>query len=157
MPNTRFRFRAEILLKLRKRREEAARKRLSRSVRDVETTTAHLRKLHAARRMHNRAVREMLAGDADAMNLRLYRQCIGEIRRAIDEDNRRLAGAHRTLQRSRTELLRAMKERRLFAALKDRQAETHAADQRRSEEKEAEDVHAAHRAMRNSSDNRLTA
>jgi len=155
MPKMKFRFRAEILLKLRKRREEAARERFSQAVGDVETTIARLRRLHLAQRMHNRAIHETLAGGADAMNLRLYRQCIGEIRRAIDEDNEHLADARRTLQRSRTDLLEAMKERKLLGAVRDRQADRHASDRRRGDEKESEEIHAAHRAMKHSPDDRL--
>jgi len=155
MNGGRFRFSAEILLKLRRRREESARRDFSRAIQDVAAATSRVARLEQAHHMHTQAVREMLAGLTDAMNLRLYRQCIGEIRKALETDNKHLVGARRRLVETRTRLLEAIRQRKALAVLQDRHRELHTAELRRESEKECDDLYATYQAIAKADNDRL--
>ena len=56
-----------------------------------------LAKLHRVLRMHAEDLKETVEGQGDAMNVRLYRQCIACLRQAISEDTDRLAAVRACL------------------------------------------------------------
>ena len=150
--SNRFKFGAEILLKLRRRREEAARRRFARSTGDVKAIARRLVRLREVLRMHNDAFRMMLPGGADAMNVRLYRQCIEDIGQAIAADSKHLAEAHEALREQRAQLLDAVAQRKALAAMKDRQMAVHAGAEQRDEMRQQDMLHAAQKATRDQPD-----
>ncbi len=148
--------RTEVLLKLRKRSENAAMQQFSRAVDDAETIAHRLVLLRRALRMHSDALREMLPVGADAMNLCLYRQCVTDIRQAIAEKTNRLETIRCSLPQRKTDLFDAMKQRKAMGALKDRQLARRAADERRLDVRQWDEAHAAHVAAGKSTGHRPT-
>lgn len=139
----RFRFGADILLKLRKRREEAARRRLVQGASEIEAICERVDKLHAAQRTHKEALSKMLSDGADAMNIRLYGQCIHDIDQSITEQSGRLDSARGDLEANRETLVEAVGRRRAMSTLKQRQQIADAAQRRLDETRENEELHAA--------------
>ena len=131
-----FRFRAETLLKLRKHREQSVQQRFARAAGEVVDIATRLGRLRDALTVHNEALNDMLRAGTDAMNLHLYRQCIGNIRRTIITETLRLEAAQDTLRRSQRQILQVLQQRKAPAAAKDRQAADHAALKRRMSAKE---------------------
>ena len=152
--SNRFKFGAEILLKLRTRREEAARRRFARSAGDVEAIARRMVRLREVLRMHNDALRNMLPGGADAMNVRLYRQCIDDIGQAIAAGSKHLAEAHEALREQRAQLLEAVAQRKALAVMKDRQMAVHAGAEQRDEIRQQDMLHAAQKATQDQPDDR---
>jgi hypothetical protein len=60
---------------------------------DAAAIESRLVELRRALEMHSRALQQLMETSADAINLRLYRQCIGEIRGAIAVEDARLQQA----------------------------------------------------------------
>ena len=58
---------------------------------------SRLTKLHRVLRMHAEALKETVEGQGDAMNVRLYRQCIACLHQAISEETDRLAAVRACL------------------------------------------------------------
>ena len=112
-----FNLRQEIQKRLRKRREDTARQQFSRAAGEVSALTSRLTRLHELLGIHTQALREMLAEGGDAMNFRLYNQCISAVRQDIAENNRQLRSARQSLYQSQCELTEAIRQRRRFDVL----------------------------------------
>ena len=145
----RHKFRAEILLKLRRRREGVVRRHFSRAAGDAETIARRIANLREALAVHVKALQEMMAASPDAMNLRLYRQCIADISQAITEQEGKLAQARRDLERRREQLLDAMRQRKTLESLKGHQAQHAAAAQMRADERRWDEQYISHKAATN--------
>ena len=97
-------FCSQILWKLQKRREETAIQRFMWAAGQADAIAARLNKLQKVLCVHGQALHEMLQVGPDTMNLCLYRQCIGDIRRTIAADSRRLTAARKAIRRYRNNL-----------------------------------------------------
>jgi len=106
----------EIIERLRLRREGAVRRHFSRAAGDVEEIGRRLVGLRRALDAHTRSLEQLLSGGADAMNVRLYRQCIDGISQTIAEQQGRLVEARRRMQQRREQLLATIGRREETAA-----------------------------------------
>ncbi len=138
-----FKFAAEIMLKLRQRREKSARQDYASCSSDIEAISHRLRTLRTASRMHGEALQQMLTDGIDAMNMRLYRQCMDDIDRSISTESRRLRKVRCDLERKAEQLGQLVTERKSLTALKDRQSQLHAMNERRREVAEWDDLYAS--------------
>ncbi len=147
MPGT-FTFRSEILLRIRRRRESAARQRFSCTANDVQAIGGRIDKLRQAYRMHNQALRQMLQDGADAMNMRLYEQCLTELQKSIENESRRLGTARKALSHCRVKLIEAIRQRKGLAVLRDRQSHQHAVQLLRRQTEQHDDLHSCNATAR---------
>ncbi len=143
-----YNFAAEVLLKLRKRCERSARRDCREGMSDIVAVEGRLARLRNAARMHHEALQRMESNEADTMNMHLYRQCIGDIDRAIVIENRRLATAQAKLENRKTELHHAVTQRKTLGMLKDRLVERHGRVEARREAAEWDQEHLLHQAER---------
>lgn len=141
-------FRGEAVLRLRRRLEADARCVFLAALGDVESLGSRVASLSAAMDAHDDEVRRAVRVGADAATLGAYRQCAVGIRWALTVERRRLQTARETLRRRRVGLLEAMKDRKVLARLRDRLARRSGLSRDRTETRQRDDAHAAHRAAK---------
>lgn len=144
---SRFRFVGQMLLKLRKQRQDVARQGLYHASGQVSAIENRLDRLREAMEAHSQALHEMIQAGADAIDVSLYQQCISDIRKAIKAELARLETASASSRRHQDELIDASRQYKATQALKDRQMRSHAAADRQAEASRQDDLHAAGRAM----------
>ena len=135
--------RVELLLKLRRHREEGAKRAFMEARRGMETTVTLIEALDKVRNAHNSAARSALLVGPGPAGLGGYRRATCEINMALAQHRRRLVAALAELDRRRAELVAARKQRRAMQLLAGRLAEQAVVRQGRLETKAADDLYAS--------------
>lgn len=141
---TRFRLAADLLLRLRQRREQTARHALARVCGSMAAAQARLVELEQAMDRSNTTARESLLDGGDAMNLRLYRQFVTGLGLEIEDQKTRLRLLEESLRQRRVELTDAVKNRRALSMLRDRMTQDRQREQQRVEACKQDDLFASH-------------
>lgn len=141
----RSRARAQMLLALRQQREQVARQDFLLAQAEVEAVQARISTLKATQDDYDRAAREAASGGQQE-NLRLYRGFAVQVRRATDQEERKLAISQDLLDQCRRELESAIREVKVVRALQDRLKDRLELAQERETVKQLDDQHAAHSA-----------
>jgi len=143
-----FTFRGEVLLRLRRQRERAARVAFARARDEADAIQARIAELQAALAQYHDAARAAVMGGGRKFDVGLYRRCVGDIAAALADQRARLAAAQETQRRCRDELAEATSQYKAVKCLKEKLLSRHERQVDRSVVKERDDQHATHAAAR---------
>ncbi len=143
----------EVLLRLRRQQEAAARDRFARARGEAGAIAARMDRLRTILGAHTAAARAaLLAGAGDAS---VHGSHAAGVRDALAAAGGKLAEAQRAAERQREALVEALRCRKAAAGLAGRRARRAARVAARREAAESDDLHAARRA-RGADDGELT-
>jgi flagellar export protein FliJ len=132
----------EILLRLRRREESAAREAFSAAQSRVAEIRSRLARVRSALSAQGAAARAaLLEGRSDT---EVYRRWVAELRRASSLEAAHLSAAAEELEARRGALLEAMKQRKAMDCLARSQADREEASAARGAARAAEDEHAGY-------------
>jgi flagellar export protein FliJ len=137
----RFSFRLEVLLKLRRQREDE--KKLAVATRLREIATVERRKLAFQMEIarHVQVMRDSLSvAQADVDRLKMGRYWLARLRRGVLECDARLATVQGLLAQERAELAEARKQAKVLERLKERQQAAFTAALTRREQRELDEM-----------------
>lgn len=148
---TRFTFRFETLLKLRKQREGQCQRVVAARLRQIVTLQARRAKLEEQiARQADDFRRSLGAGSLDVEEVRLSRHWLLKLRERVLQAEAELAGQHAVLAQERAALAEARKTSKILETLRERQHSTFAAQLQRREQQELDELNMtrfAHAAM----------
>jgi len=130
---------AEVLLRLRRRREQSTRQAFERAAREAGEARRRLAKLRLLlAERHEAARRRLLEGDADTA---AYRRLVTDTLAAIDDSAGRLVEAEQAASKRQYELLQARADRKALQCLTDRAARRREMGRRRAAARQSDDRH----------------
>ena len=136
-----FRFTLQPVLEHRQRIEDEKQQVLAQRKRALDAAETELQRLNAEFRASSNALREQHRS-FDADTLRLHYAHLQFLDRTIVEQIKIVAERRVALERARTDLLAASKDRKVVEKLKDRRRETYVAEESRIEQNELDDNNA---------------
>lgn len=136
----RFRFSLQPVLDARQREEQQKQREVAEVERRRRDLEQALRDHQASLATDKSALRSELAGAIDVHALRLQAGASLHVMRKARRVVLELAGAHKQLERARSELLEASKRRRAVELLREKRYEQWLAEQRRAENAAADEL-----------------
>jgi len=137
---TRFRFRLESLLKLRRNLEEVAQRALARTLELQDQARVKLAQLLAAQVETIEARRTPIGQAVDLDRLRAVERFLLVLERRIAEGRTHLREAEARVAAARQDLLRAHRAHLMLVRLKERRQEQHALEQLREEARDMDEM-----------------
>jgi len=137
---TRFRFRLESLLKLRRSLEEAAQRALARALADLDQVRGRLAQLHQARNGAVEARRTPLGQRVDLDLWRAVERYLVALERRIAEAGAQVKAAEARVAAAREALVRAHRAHLMLIRLKERRQEQHNLEELRLEARELDEI-----------------
>lgn len=135
-----FQFRFEALLAARRHAEEGLQKELAEARRILAAEQAALaRQKHARRQCVQDRLRRQRQGFRGP-DMLLFHAYLERLEREIEAQQKRVAGAERTVGQKRQALLEAVKKRKMLARLKEKDLDKHLRDLAERERKFMDDV-----------------
>ncbi|MBE7505863.1 MAG: flagellar FliJ family protein [Planctomycetia bacterium] len=154
---SRFSFRFETLLKLRKQREEQCRRVVATRLSQIMATQSRRAEIEDQIARQSGAFRRSLKSDMlDVDEVRLSRHWLLKLRQRLFEADAEVAGQHAVLAQERAALAVARKDTKVLETLRERQYSTFVAQVQRREQLELDELNVtrfAHAAMTNESEN----
>jgi flagellar export protein FliJ len=136
-----FKFRAEPVLKIRQRAEQAAMRRLAEARSRVTGIEQELTRLRGLLAQQDQLVRqEMLTRRVDVQYISLYRRHVMALHRRIVEQDGKLRAAALEFQQARGAALQARRHRRVLGTLKDKLYARYRAEADRLERRQMDEV-----------------
>ena len=138
----RFRFSLDVILRLRERREQAARQQAARSRARCDAATLEVERLQSAMVRQDRWGRQVLADDPsrERVNMVFFRDLVAGLRAQLVRRSEELRAAREQSARDRAALLDAMRRRQALERLRVRRLRAHLAMANRQEASEREDA-----------------
>ena len=122
----RFTFRIEPVLKLRRQRERMALRKLAEARGHMAEIEGRIRALQVQMRRQNDLVRQgVLTGTVDVEYMSRYRLHVMALHRALIEQAHGLKAAAVHMQEVRTEVMAAVKDRKVLSRLKEKLQDRH--------------------------------
>lgn len=150
MPS-KFNFRFETLLKLRRQREGQCQRVVAARLRQIVTLQSRRAKLEEQIALQSEDIRRSLrVGSLDVEEVRLSRHWLVKLRQNLLQADAELAGQHAVLAQERLALSEARKGTKMLETLRDRQYSALAAQLQRREQHELDELNMmrfAHAAM----------
>jgi len=142
----RFRFGLDAVLRMRERREHAARQQFAQSRAKVDALANGLERLRNALARQHRWAR-MTLGDAGqaGVDMEFYRQALQSVQAEYGLQVQRLWQAREAEQQDRAILLAAMRHRKALERLRQRRQARHEATQQRAATAELDDLYVSDR------------
>lgn len=136
-----FTFRLEVLLKLRRQREDEKKRVVAARLREIATVDRRKLAFQMEIARHIQVMRESLcAAEADVDRLKMGRHWLVRLRRGVLESDAHLATLRARLAQERAELAEARKQTKVLERLKERQQEAFAAALNRREQMELDEM-----------------
>jgi flagellar export protein FliJ len=136
-----FKFRMETVLKLRQQREQMARRKLMEARAAVTTVEDQMRRVRGQMAEQDDLVRQgVLTGTVDVPYMSLYRRHMMSLHRRMMDHAVRLRELAGHLQQARSEVLEAVKRRKVLSTLKDKLSERHLSRLDKLEQREMDDI-----------------
>jgi flagellar export protein FliJ len=140
--------RMSLLVRMRERREQAVRQAFAASQEKYRTAEGEVLRLRdILKRQNSLARKSLLDGPADPAAMGAYRQSIGEIRQALSAGSSRLEATRTELERRRTGLLDALRQRKVAENVRRRLDAKATVEMARKEAKAGEDLYASRSAV----------
>ena len=136
------RQRVEMLLKIRRREEQDARRAFDQVQGRGEFLRGRINELGQLLAAQNKAARQVMSAPGDEA-APAYRTALTQLRQAIGEQRALLRPLEDMLRKCRAELLEARNRRRAVETLRDRLAARHSARRQQLEAGHLDDTHAA--------------
>ena len=153
---SRFSFRFETLLKLRKRREEQCRRVVATRLGQILATQSRRAEIVDQISRQSESFRRSLQSDMlDVDEVRLSRHWLLKLRQRLFEADAEVADQHAVLAQERAALAVARKDTKVLETLRERQYSTFVAQVQRREQSELDELNVtrfAHAAMTNESE-----
>lgn len=130
-----FLFRFERVLKVKQLKEQERQRELAQAARRAEATLRSLDALNRRIREQQSDWRSRVQGDVDAWRLQLSAAFLEHLRQERRETESQLADALQEVEARRSHLLDALKERKIFEALKEREHQSFRRAQARLEQR----------------------
>src|SRR5690606_22537963 len=130
-----FLFRFERVLKVKQLREQERQRELAQAARRAEATQRSLDALNRRIREQQSDWRSRVQGDVDAWRLQLSAAFLEHLRQERRETESELTDALQEVEARRSHLLDALKERKIFEALKEREHQSFRRAQARLEQR----------------------
>ena len=130
-----FLFRFERVLKVKQLREQERQRELAQAARRAEATQRSLDALNRRIREQQSDWRSRVQGDVDAWRLQLSAAFLEHLRQERRETESQLTDALQEVEARRSHLLDALKERKIFEALKEREHQSFRRAQARLEQR----------------------
>ena len=137
---TRFRFRLESLLKLRRSLEEATQRALARALADLDQARTRLAQLKLARTGAVEYRQTPLGQRVDLELWRAVERYLVALERRIAEAGGQVKAAEAKVAAAREGLVRAHRAHLMLIRLKERRQEQHALDELRLEQRELDEI-----------------
>jgi flagellar FliJ protein len=143
-----YSFRLEALLKHRKHQEEILQRELALARRQMLAEQKILHAQKASLRQHQSELQLRQQQGRRVSEILLVVDYLGKLTRDLDKQQKRVAAAEQAFQKSRRDLIEAVKKRKILEKLKERQWERHEQGLRKKE-RDAMDEVATTRFQRN--------
>jgi flagellar FliJ protein len=143
-----YSFRLEALLKHRKHQEEILQRELALARRQMLAEQKILHAQKASFRQHQSELQLRQQQGRRVSEILLVVDYLGKLTRDLDKQQKRVAAAEQAFQKSRRDLIEAVKKRKILEKLKERQWERHEQGLRKKE-RDAMDEVATTRFQRN--------
>jgi len=130
-----FLFRFERVLKVKQLKEQERQRELAQAARRAEATQRSLDALNRRIREQQSDWRSRVQGDVDAWRLQLSAAFLEHLRQERRETESQLTDALQEVEARRSHLLDALKERKIFEALKEREHQSFRRAQARLEQR----------------------
>jgi flagellar FliJ protein len=143
-----YSFRLEALLKHRKHQEEALQRELALARRQMLAEQKILQSQKASLRQHQSELQLRQQQGRRVSEILLVVDYLGKLAQDLEKQQKRVAAAEQAFQKTRRDLIEAVKKRKILEKLKERQWERHERGLRKKE-RDAMDEVAATRFQRN--------
>lgn len=135
-----FVFRFERVLKVKELKEEERQRELAQATRRAEATQLSLEAVDRRIQECQVDLRSRVQGGVDAWRLQLSADYMAYLRRERHETEAELTAALREVEARRVHLLEALKERKIFEALKEREYQSFRLAQARFEQRQTDEA-----------------
>jgi flagellar FliJ protein len=141
-----FKFRFETVLTTRRNAEEVYQKELAEARRALAVEQAALRDKRSTRRRCAQELQRTQRQGFRAPAIQLYGPYLARLERDIDTQQKRVAGAERKVNQKRSALIEAVKKRKVFEKLKEKDQKDHLNAMTLRDRKFMDDVASRHHA-----------
>ena len=146
-----FRFKLETVLKLRKQKEDQHKRMVAERLRQLNAARRHLVHIEDQTEWEIEAVRAGRGrGTVSVQNLARGRHWLTHLQRSLLEAQGQIRVVEGRLARERAQLARAAKEAKALEKLRERQAQRYAAEEKRLDRRELDEVAVLHFTRRRS-------